>query len=65
VNRVAGRSVDLIGQSPVAGQRERDWLVALDRGDGTLLYAVFVAPERDFDALRPTFQSMLRSLRLY
>jgi hypothetical protein len=65
VNRVAGRSVDLIGQSPVAGQRERDWLVALDRGNGTLLYAVFVAPERDFDALRPTFQSMLRSLRLY
>jgi Zn-dependent protease with chaperone function len=65
VNRVAGRSVELIGPSPVAGQRERDWLVALDRGDGTLLYAVFVAPERDFDGLRPTFQNMLRSLRLY
>jgi hypothetical protein len=65
VNRVAGRSVELIGPSPVAGQRERDWLVALDRGDGTLLYAVFVAPERDFDGLRPTFQNMLRSLRIH
>ncbi len=69
VNRVPGMSVDLSGQSPVldrsgAPLAERDWLVTLQRPDGSLLYAVFVAPERDFEQLRPTFESMLRTLRL-
>jgi hypothetical protein len=29
-----------------------------------LLYLVFIAPDRDFGSLRPTFEDMLRSLRL-
>jgi hypothetical protein len=65
---VEGRSVDLLGNSPLQDNgrpvRERDWLVALPRQDGSLFYVVFVAPDRDFSSLRPTFEQMLRSLQL-
>jgi len=68
VNGVEGRSVDLIGESPIeeGGKPapEHDWLVALPRPDGGMLYAVFIAPERDFTELRPTFENMLRTLHL-
>ena len=69
VNGVSGRSVDLIGSSPMRDsggrpQRERDWLVSIQRQDGTVLYLVFIAPETQFDQLRPTFEQMLRTLRV-
>jgi hypothetical protein len=68
VNGIEGRSVDLLGNSPLQDNgkpaRERDWLVALPRRDGSLLYFVFVAPDRDFSALRPTYEQMLRSVHL-
>jgi Zn-dependent protease with chaperone function len=69
VNGVVGQSVDLLGNSPVNGSNgrglpERDWLVSLPRPDGSLLYLVFIAPDRDFAKLRPSFEKMLRSLRL-
>ncbi len=69
VNGVAGKSVDLIGNSPLRDQsgrpgQERDWLVALMRTDGTLLYVVSIAPDKDFEALRPTFEQVLKSLRM-
>ncbi len=69
VNGVAGRSVDLIGTSPIRSnngkpQKERDWLVAVQRQDGTLLYLVFIAPQNDFDHLRPTYEQMLRTLQV-
>lgn len=69
VNGTAGKSVDLIGTSPLRDQsgrpiQERDWLVAFMREDGTLLYVVSIAPDRDFESLRPTFEQMLKSLRL-
>jgi Zn-dependent protease with chaperone function len=69
VNGVQGRSVDLIGTSPIPDsngktQRERDWLVTLQRRDGSVLYLVFIAPERDFQQLRPTYEQMLRSLHV-
>lgn len=68
VNGMAGKSVDLIGTSPM-GQggravQERDWLVTVRRRDGSLLYLVFISPDRDFGALHPTFEQMLRSLRV-
>jgi hypothetical protein len=67
VNGVAGRSVDLIGVSPLQNQggkgRERDWLIAMKRNDGSLIYLVFIAPDPDFARLRPTFEEMLRSFR--
>ena len=69
VNGVAGKSVDLIGTSPLRDQsghpsQERDWLVAVMRQDGSLLYMVSIAPDKDFEALRPTFEQMLKSLQL-
>ncbi|MFL6438225.1 MAG: M48 family metalloprotease [Terriglobales bacterium] len=69
VNGVAGRSTDLIGSSPIRdsngrAQRERDWLVTVQRQDGTLLYLVFIAPQNGFDQLRPTYEQMLRTLKL-
>jgi Zn-dependent protease with chaperone function len=69
VNGIAGKSVDLVGNSPLRDQngrasQERDWLVALMRKDGTLLYIVSIAPDKDFESLRPTFEQMLKSLRL-
>ncbi len=70
VNGVKGRSVDLQGNSPIASngqqQRERDWLVMLPDSSqqNGFVYFVFVAPENDFSALRPTYQKMLRSAQL-
>jgi len=68
VNGLPGKSVDLIGKSPIqqSGRtlEERDWLVTVRQHDGSLLYLVFIAPDRDFGSLRPSFEDMLRSLRL-
>ena len=68
VNGAEGRSVYLSGNSPVQanGQAlpERDWVVTLPHPQGGLMYLVFVAPERDFNQLQPTYQKMLESLRL-
>jgi beta-barrel assembly-enhancing protease len=68
VNGVEGRSIDLMGSSPVEqnGQplREHDWLVTLPSGQGELLYLIFIAPENDFGRLRPTFEKMLDSLQV-
>jgi len=68
VNGLPGKSVDLIGKSPMQQNgrplEERDWLVTVRQHDGSLLYLVFIAPDRDFGSLRPTFENMLRSLRL-
>jgi len=69
VNGVTGKSVDLIGSSPLKDQsgkaiQERDWLVTFQRRDGSLLYLVFIAPDKDFVSLRPAFEQMLKSLRL-
>jgi len=69
VNGAAGQSIDLLGISPIGsgGNRpldERDWLVTLSQPGGSLLYFVFIAPDRDFAKLRPTFEKMLRSVRL-
>jgi hypothetical protein len=69
VNGIAGKSVDLLGTSPLRDQngrasQERDWLVAVQRRDGSLLYLVSIAPDKDFESLRPTFEQMLKSLKL-
>ena len=69
VNGVAGKSVDLLASSPIQGQdgkplQERDWLVSLTGPNGGIVFVVFVAPDRDFPQLRPTFERMLRTLHL-
>lgn len=63
------KSVMMMGVSPLRDQqgrtaRERDWLVTVQRNDGTILYLVFISPDQDFNQLRPDFEHMLRSLRL-
>jgi hypothetical protein len=67
VGQQRGYAVELRGQSPVSdGQRnaqEHDWLVATARPDGGVSYAVFVAPERDWNKLLPVFRSMAESFR--
>ncbi len=69
VNGRPGRSVDLMGNSPILDSNgqpepEHDWFVNVQRPDGSVLYLVFVSPDKDFSRLRPTFQQMLRSLRV-
>lgn len=69
VNGVQGRSVDMVTSSPINDsngqpQRERDWLVLIPWQQGRDIYLVFIAPENDFDRLRPAFEQMLRSFQL-
>ncbi len=68
VNGAQGRSVNLTSTSPVQENgralAERDWLVALARPQGGLLYVVFIAPENQFRRLSRTYKKMLNSLRL-
>ena len=64
VDGAPGKSVFLTGTSPMQGQRERDWLVTVQRRDNSILYMVFISPERDFGQLTPAFEQMLRSLRI-
>jgi hypothetical protein len=69
VNGVQGRSAILTGTSPLQQDGkplpERDWLVTMPRPDGSLMYLVFVSPERDFNQLHPTYQKMLDSLQVH
>ena len=65
---VEGRSIALQAASPYTGhngqaQDERDWLVTVPRQDGSVLYFVFVAPQSEFERLRPTYEAMLKSVR--
>ena len=64
-----GRSVIMESTSPFPDakgqpQKERDWLVTVPRGDGSMLYFVFVAPLSQFEQFQPTFNNMLNSIRL-
>jgi hypothetical protein len=66
VNGIEGRSVDLAGDSPLQQNGrpipEHDWLAVTPGPGGSYLYLIFIAPEKDFGALRPTYQRMLQSL---
>jgi beta-barrel assembly-enhancing protease len=69
VNGNPAVAIDLVGPSPLSDGSgraavERDKLVAIERPDGTVLWMLFIAPERDFNALSPAFQQMLQSLRV-
>jgi len=68
VGSARGFAVNLAGDSPVRkdGQPlpEHDWLVTLPRPEGDMLYLVFIAPERDFPQLHPTFQKILNTVQV-
>ena len=68
---VSGRpanSIELSGKSPVVdgggALAERDWLVTVARPDGDLNYMLFIAPEPDFETIRPVFNAMLQSFQV-
>jgi len=68
VNGVTGKSAQLETVSPMAGedakaQPERDWLVTLPRRDGSAIMIMFVATQKYFEELRPTFEKMLDSMQ--
>jgi len=68
VNGVPGGSVELQTVSMMAdaegkAQPERDWLVTVPRANGSAIMIVFVATQRHFDQMRPTFEKMLRSVQ--
>src|SRR5581483_214894 len=68
INGGDARAVDLASNSPLQQDGnslpERDWLVVGPGPGGSYLYLIFIAPERDFGALRPTYQRMLDSVRV-
>jgi hypothetical protein len=69
VSGVTGKSVDLIGSSPLKDSngraiQERDWLVTFQRSDKSLLYLVFISPDKDFASMRPGFEQMLKTIRV-
>ncbi|MBV9181753.1 MAG: M48 family metalloprotease [Acidobacteria bacterium] len=68
VNGTSARSAELAGNSPLQQNAtplpERDWLVLVPGSGGTFLDLIFIAPERDFAALQPTYKRMIDSLRL-
>jgi hypothetical protein len=65
VGEKAAKSLELLGNSAIRvnGQpiAERIRLVALQGKGSLVLYMVFVAPNDDFDSLRPTFDRIMRS----
>lgn len=68
VNRQPAKSLEMLGESAVRENgkplQERIRLVALQGKGGVVLYMVFVAPNLDFDALRPVFDRIMRSFVL-
>ncbi len=65
VNKQPGKSMEFVNQGASAGgAAERDWLVTISRNDGSLSYLVFVAPQKDFESLRGTYEQMLRTFRV-
>jgi Zn-dependent protease with chaperone function len=69
VDGAKAKSIMLMGTSPLTDQqgrtaRERDWLVTVQRNDGTILYMVFIAPDQDFSQLRPQFEHMVRTFKV-
>jgi len=69
LNGRQARRQTLIGVSPVTDNsgrpvKERDELVAVDHGDGLVMYIVFVAPDRDFGRLQGAYEQMLQSFQM-
>ena len=64
IDNARALSVVLGGRSPVTGQDERVTVFTRELPDGHVLYALFIAPARDYSALANTFQGMISTLRV-
>ncbi|HXY48046.1 MAG TPA: M48 family metallopeptidase [Terriglobales bacterium] len=64
----AAQALEFLGTSAVTEHNkpipERVRLIALQGKGNMVLYLVFVAPDGDFDALRPSFDGMVRSYQV-
>jgi len=60
------RSIELTltGRSPRTRRIERANLVARELGDGHIVYVLMVAPDDEFAALQPTYEHMIRNMRV-
>lgn len=58
-----GRSVGCENRSSNSGRGEYDWIVAFPNSD-SLRYFVFVAPIANFASMKPTFETILRSIMI-
>jgi hypothetical protein len=63
VGEFSANSIHALNRSANNGSSEHDWIVGIPR-HGAMRYFVFVCPEPDFPAMRPTFQHILDSIRL-
>jgi len=67
-NGADARTVDLVGDSPLEENGkplpEHDQLVLRSGPGGAYVYVIFIAPERDFRALQPSYQRMLDSFEV-
>jgi hypothetical protein len=54
----------LYATSPYRGEQEVDALVTVARPEG-LFYAIFIAPQSEFDSVQRIFEEMLRSVRFF
>jgi hypothetical protein len=50
--------------SPYRGEQEVDALVTVARPDG-LFYAIFIAPQREFNQVQEIFENVLRSVQFF
>jgi hypothetical protein len=67
LNGQIANGMELRGRSPLVENGmtlpEREWLVTMPSSDGDLHFIIFVAPERDFSTLKPTFEVMVKSFQ--
>src|SRR5262249_36371376 len=57
-------ALTLVGRSPATGRGERAQLYARELEDGDIVYAIFVAPDDEYDNFRSVFERMLRGLKI-
>jgi Zn-dependent protease with chaperone function len=57
-------SVVLSGRSPATGQEERVTVFTREIPDEHVIYALFIAPQQDYDRLNETFNRMISSLEV-
>ena len=65
IDGASTRSVTLSGRSTVTGEDERVVVFTRRLPDGHVLFALLVAPARDYDAALPVFTRMMRTLAVH
>lgn len=63
IGNIEADSAHSVNQSANNGRGEHDWIVGVPQKNA-MRYFVFVAPEPDFEKMRPTFEHIVNSIRL-